>query len=307
IDYPMASALFVTDISVPEIVDFRDNVTLSCSYDMRGHTLNSVKWYKDHEEFFRYLHQVYIIEAIFTCEILSIRYSPLASPIYMTFGVPGLQVLDGKYMCNESSCRLDLSLQGAKSTGVYKCEVSGDAPHFKLADKADNMTVAALPQSDPLIESFNSMYRMEEFLSATCSSDYSSLPTRLTWFINGEQPLMGELQPTIDTSIAAHDYVLRRQRLQVHFYLQGQRFFQAGKILELKCVAEIENYPELRRETSLSASLSQFDNFNNQMPLRHANTNSAASQRTRTGGDRTSLISAILAAILLVQFCRRPS
>lgn len=47
------SALFVTDISVPEIVDFRDNVTLSCSYDMSGHTLNSVKWYKDRLEFFR--------------------------------------------------------------------------------------------------------------------------------------------------------------------------------------------------------------------------------------------------------------
>lgn len=46
---------------------------------------------------------------------------------------------------------------------------------------------AALPQSDPLIESFNSMYRLEEFLSATCSSDYSSLPTKLTWYINGEQ------------------------------------------------------------------------------------------------------------------------
>ena len=45
--------LFVTDINVPEIVDFRDNVTLSCSYDMSGHTLNSVKWYKDEMEFFR--------------------------------------------------------------------------------------------------------------------------------------------------------------------------------------------------------------------------------------------------------------
>ncbi|XP_017145537.1 uncharacterized protein LOC108157845 [Drosophila miranda] len=285
IDYSSVSALFVTDISVPEIVDFRDNVTLSCSYDMRGHTLNSVKWYKDHEEFF--------------------RYSPLASPIYMTFGVPGLQVLDGKYLCNESSCRLDLSLQGARSTGLYKCEVSGDAPHFKLADKADNMTVAALPQSDPLIESFNSMYRMEEFLSATCSSDYSSLPTRLTWYINGEQPLLGELQPTIDTSIPAHDYVLRRQRLQVHFYLQGQRFYQAGKILELKCVAEIENYPELRRETSLSASLSQFDNLNNQM-LIHAGTNSGAAQRSRAWAT-TSLISAWLVTLFLAPCFRRPS
>ncbi|EDW97158.1 uncharacterized protein LOC6536877 [Drosophila yakuba] len=286
IDFPIACALFVTDISVPEIVDFRDNVTLSCSYDMRGHTLNSVKWYKDHEEFF--------------------RYSPLTSPIYMTFEVQGLQVLEGKYVCNESSCRLDLSLQGAKSTGLYKCEVSGDAPHFKLADKADNMTVAALPQNDPLIESFNSMYRMEEYLKATCISDFSSLPTRLTWYINGEQPLLGELYPTTDTSLAAHDYVLRRQRLQVQFFLQGQRFFQAGKILELKCVAEIENYPELRREKTLSASLSQYDNFNNQMPLRHANANSGSAQRSILCG-RTSLISAFLAAILLIHCLRRPS
>lgn len=45
--------LLVTDINVPEIVDFRDNVTLSCSYDISGHTLNSVKWYKNDSEFFR--------------------------------------------------------------------------------------------------------------------------------------------------------------------------------------------------------------------------------------------------------------
>lgn len=52
-DFHRISCLFVTDINVPEIVDFRDNVTLSCSYDMSGHTLNSVKWYKDKMEFFR--------------------------------------------------------------------------------------------------------------------------------------------------------------------------------------------------------------------------------------------------------------
>lgn len=45
--------LLVTDINVPQIVDFRDNVTLSCSYDISGHTLNSVKWYKNDGEFFR--------------------------------------------------------------------------------------------------------------------------------------------------------------------------------------------------------------------------------------------------------------
>lgn len=54
VDIQRVWSLFVTDLNVPEIVDFRDNVTLSCSYDMSGHTLNSVKWYKDKMEFFRY-------------------------------------------------------------------------------------------------------------------------------------------------------------------------------------------------------------------------------------------------------------
>lgn len=63
-------------------------------------------------------------------------------PVYMKFPVAGVQVQDGKYFCNESTCRVDLSLVGAKSTGTYECEVSGDAPHFKLAAKGDNMTVA---------------------------------------------------------------------------------------------------------------------------------------------------------------------
>ncbi|XP_034116278.1 uncharacterized protein LOC117575928 [Drosophila albomicans] len=284
IDMQSISALLVTDISVPEIVDFRDNVTLSCSYDMKGHTLNSVKWYKDRLEFF--------------------RYTPLMRPVYLTFPVAGIQVLDGKYFCNESTCRVDLSLLGAKSTGTFKCEVSGDAPHFKLAAREDNMTVAALPQSDPLIESFNSMYRMEEFLSATCSSDYSSLPTKLSWYINGEQPMLGELQPSIDTSIPAHDYILRRQRLQVHFYLQGQRFYQTDNILRLKCVAEIENYPELRREMTLSAALTPFDNLNNLM-LKHSISAASAQRSCHLAG--TCLISGFFALILLTKCLQRQS
>lgn len=85
----------------------------------------------------------------------------------------------------------------------------------------------------------------------------------------GTQASLGELQPSIDTSISAHDYVLRRQKLQVRFYLSGPRFYHAGKNLELKCVAEIENFPELKRETSLTAAITHYDNLNNQM-LIHA-------------------------------------
>ena len=63
-------------------------------------------------------------------------------PVYIKFPVVGVHLPDGKYYCNESSCKVELSMLSAKSSGVYKCEVSGDAPHFQLAAKEDNMTVA---------------------------------------------------------------------------------------------------------------------------------------------------------------------
>ncbi|TMW46217.1 hypothetical protein DOY81_008703, partial [Sarcophaga bullata] len=142
--------------------------------------------------------------------------------------------------------------------------------------------ILALPQTDPLIESFNPMYRMEDYLSAVCTSDYSSLPTKLTWFINGEQASLGELQPYVDSSISAHGYILRRQKNQVHFYLSGPRFYQSNKILQLKCIAEIENFPELTRETSLNAALIPYDNLNSQMLLHAGSSGGSSSYKCLT-------------------------
>lgn len=46
-------ALQLTEINVPDIVDYRHPVTMSCSYDLGENQLNSVKWYKGNEEFYR--------------------------------------------------------------------------------------------------------------------------------------------------------------------------------------------------------------------------------------------------------------
>ncbi|EDV93263.1 GH18359 [Drosophila grimshawi] len=255
--------LLVTDINVPQIVDFRDNVTLSCSYDISGHTLNSVKWYKNDSEFF--------------------RYAPLMQTVFRKFPVQGVQLIDDGNECNESSCRVELNLLGVKSSGVYRCEVSGDAPHFKLTARAGNMSVEALPQNNPLISSFHSMYRFDDFVQVNCSTDFSSLLTKITWYINGVRASILDMQPSVETSIAAHDYNLRRIVSQLNFYANDPRFHQLQLQqllqqrqqqqqqqqlrsmsplrlgLELRCVAEIESYPQLMRETSLQAHLFRDD------------------------------------------------
>ncbi|KAM8705131.1 hypothetical protein ACLKA7_009572 [Drosophila subpalustris] len=254
--------LLVTDINVPQIVDFRDNVTLSCSYDISGHTLNSVKWYKNDSEFF--------------------RYAPLMQTVFRKFPVQGVQLIDDSYECNESSCRVELNLLGVKSSGVYRCEVSGDAPHFKLTARSANMSVEALPQNNPLISSFHSMYRFDDFVQVNCSTDFSSLLTKITWYINGVKASLVDLQPMVETTIAAHDYNLRRIISQLNFYANDPRFHQQRLEqqrlnnpmrlgLDLRCVAEIESYPQLARETSLQAILFRDDiDLKNQKLLKSA-------------------------------------
>ncbi|CAD6993133.1 unnamed protein product [Ceratitis capitata] len=46
-------ALNLSNLSVPRIIDAGQKAKLFCSYEMGNRTLNSVKWYKDGQEFFR--------------------------------------------------------------------------------------------------------------------------------------------------------------------------------------------------------------------------------------------------------------
>ncbi|KAL5283388.1 hypothetical protein ACFFRR_005958 [Megaselia abdita] len=236
----------IKDIEVPEIVDFRDHITLSCTYDISNHTLNSVKWYKDEKELF--------------------RYSPLTYPPYMKFPVDGIEIADNAYTCNQTMCKIQFGQLRINSTGDFRCEASGDAPHFKVASKVAHMTVAALPQSDPLIYSFSSAYKFDDFVVANCSSDWSSPPAKLTWYINNQEAPLEILQPLQETQIYAHGYNLISRALEIRFYLNDHRFINARDKLDVKCVAELEEHERFRKEIVYSASISYTDNtLNHQM------------------------------------------
>lgn len=70
------------------------------------------------------------------------RYSPLTPPTTNWFPVKGVTIAEGSSHCNQFICNLELEQLNTQSTGSYRCEVSGDAPEFKLIDKTANMTVA---------------------------------------------------------------------------------------------------------------------------------------------------------------------
>lgn len=47
--------LRVVGISVPTLKQRGESVTFTCDYDLEGGKLYSVKWYRDNEEFYRYM------------------------------------------------------------------------------------------------------------------------------------------------------------------------------------------------------------------------------------------------------------
>ncbi|XP_017953515.1 uncharacterized protein LOC108649032 [Drosophila navojoa] len=262
-----SEALHLSSLSVPPIIDVSQKAKLFCSYEMGNRTLNSVKWYKDGHEFF--------------------RYSPLTPPTTNWFPVKGVTIADGSSHCNQFICNVELEKLNIHSSGQYRCEVSGDAPEFELIDKAANMTVGVLPKFDPLISGIRRTYKYRDTLVANCSSEWSSPAARLTWYINNKTAPQMQLQPQINEVIHnTEGFPLYASKLQLRLHIDDQRFIGKSEMLELRCVADILGVASLRRESWLRTTI---------MALRDSGVN----QRRAENGACASARAATFAAWLL--------
>ncbi|XP_059219856.1 fasciclin-3 [Stomoxys calcitrans] len=236
IDVHLNHALYLTNLSVPRIIDASQKAKLFCSYGIGNHTLNSVKWYKDGQEFF--------------------RYSPLTPPTRNWFPVKGVSIAAGSSHCNQFICEVELEKLNAHSSGSYRCEVSGDAPEFKLIDKTANMTVGVLPKFDPFISGLQHTYRYHDYIQLNCSSEGSNPPATLTWYINNKTATMKAVKPQInEISRTTDGFALYASNLQLLINIDDSRFITKSEVLELKCVADIMGIPSVRRETKVRATI----------------------------------------------------
>lgn len=74
----------------------------------------------------------------------------------MTFLVDGVHLTHDPYdICTETRCRITLDNLNVHSSGTYRCEVSGDAPAFRLSYEASNMTIIGKLSSLVTVDLFN--------------------------------------------------------------------------------------------------------------------------------------------------------
>jgi len=99
----------ITSLTVPPHARTGETVTLTCSFEIEGDRLYSVKWYKDYTEFF--------------------RYEPSDVPPMQTFELPGVNVDPDRSGVHQ----VVLERVSPQTSGNYKCEISTEAPSFRTA------------------------------------------------------------------------------------------------------------------------------------------------------------------------------
>uniref|UniRef100_A0A1B0G0R8 Ig-like domain-containing protein n=1 Tax=Glossina morsitans morsitans TaxID=37546 RepID=A0A1B0G0R8_GLOMM len=140
-----------------------------------------------------------------------------------------------------------------QSTGVYKCEVSGEAPAFNTVSESETMTVVMTPQRGPRITGGQSRYQIGDVVRVNCTSYPSKPVCHLSWLINGE--------PSNRSYLKYYDNIVYgREGLEVailglEFRVRGYHFKNGD--MKLKCVAKISSLYFQSREESVESDRPQ--------------------------------------------------
>ncbi|XP_022250139.1 uncharacterized protein LOC111087521 isoform X2 [Limulus polyphemus] len=111
------SGVQIMSLDFPDDIHSGSDLTLRCHYNLEGESLYSVKWYRDDMEFFRFV--------------------PRDNPPKQFFPLEGIDV-----DVSLSDERV-VFMRGLKPSteGLFRCEVSADAPSFQTVSAQKTMIV----------------------------------------------------------------------------------------------------------------------------------------------------------------------
>ncbi|VVC25491.1 Immunoglobulin-like domain,Immunoglobulin-like fold [Cinara cedri] len=200
------------NVRVPNHTVLGRNTKLECIYDLQGEPLYSVKWYKDGKEFFRYL--------------------PKNEPKIQVFEKPGIFIDLDKSNSNE----VVLKSLVLSSSGIYRCEVSGEAPSFQTVFKDTSLNTVA---ERPSIDGLQLEYNVGEMVNANCTSSKMTFHTHLIWYINEEQINSTIVHGPYFKIHNTDDELLVTTVLGLSFKVNDSHY-RSGHI-NLKCAAQLES------------------------------------------------------------------
>ncbi|KAM7354092.1 uncharacterized protein ACRADG_005909 isoform 2-T2 [Cochliomyia hominivorax] len=223
-------SLRLVEVRIPNYVIKGSTAQLECLYDLDGEALYSVKWYKDGNEFYRYV--------------------PRDMPPAQTFLLPGVSV----DVHNSSDAVVTLREVNLQSAGRFRCEVSGEAPSFQTVTEHGDMVVVSLPdQGPPKISGGRPRYQIGDWVRINCTAGRSKPAVQLSWFVNGEAAEPHTLRK-YDTIISGREG-LETSVLGLQFRVE-QHHFRNGD-MKLKCVASLSTFYWRSNEESVEGDRPQ--------------------------------------------------
>ncbi|KAG1662917.1 hypothetical protein GQR58_020680 [Nymphon striatum] len=170
-------------IVVPSPVFVGDNIEISCITGMPVDDIYSLKWFKDDEEFYRFLPKEFPkTMSYYYSRMGDSKWTPLMSSACEMFelrtSLPD-ETIDNSYEGNVYLTDIDLN-----SAGQFTCEVSGETPVFRTKTLTKILQVYILPNDQPRITGEKERYKINDAAELNCSSDFSYPPAKLTWYIN---------------------------------------------------------------------------------------------------------------------------
>ncbi|XP_077301163.1 uncharacterized protein LOC143921684 [Arctopsyche grandis] len=199
----------VIEVVVPGYRVRGETALLECRYELQGDTLYSVKWYKDNEEFYRFM--------------------PKLSPPHHSYWVEGVKV--DHQLSNDK--RVMLKGLTLKSSGMYRCEVSAEAPGFSSANGEGRMEVIYLAKDGPYISGQDKKYRIGDKLNLNCTSGKSYPVSVLHWYVNDEK--ISNPADLADYGVTRHQHGLETVNLGLRLPV-GAHHLKGGS-LRARCVA----------------------------------------------------------------------
>ncbi|XP_023329321.1 uncharacterized protein LOC111702032 isoform X2 [Eurytemora carolleeae] len=218
------NSLTITGLEFPNDITLGQSVTMICRFTVRpNQKLDSVKWYKDAQEFYR-LHP-----------------SGPALERKKYFNLPGVKIDNSstEFILNPGSGehRMALHHTGIASTGTYRCQITeAQAPfHTEQIDKDLNVIIRP-EEGSPIMIAKPTVGTIGQEINLRCSSDRSKPAAQLSFFINGER--VPEDRMSREEIITEDDGKLESSFRSMSFIIQDSHYVRNG-IIEVKCNAKI--------------------------------------------------------------------
>ncbi|XP_068237758.1 uncharacterized protein [Palaemon carinicauda] len=215
------AGVVVREVRVPDPAIVGQPARLECLWESQDYY--SVRWYLNDEQFYSYIVGNH--------------------PEKVNHDMAGVNVA----IKHSNAQVVTLSEVTLDSEGIYRCEVMSEAPFFQTSVREARLRVVDLPEK-PEIRGLRELYHVGDMLNATCTARDAKPRAKISFELNGVQysPDSGhvkELQP----SRGSHRDVFTSSS-QLLVPIESHQ----GSILEVKCVASIDN---IRVEESLTVTV----------------------------------------------------